>query len=245
MEDLQDNDEHSQNKSILSVKPIETAQPKVLKLEIEPIKNKGAIRRENNDTGEIAYKKLLEYDQKLKIEDLDDETAELIFKALDDVKELKEKIKEEKGIIKELTDEMRKSIDKEKEILTAKFESSKIFLQKYVESMQKVLEEELIRRNREKANVNIRLNSIDSKLEQILNDIKNHDYNIDTLSDVVACLVENCQMQQVIEMQDEIDRANLALMGYKDSGEDIKPITQKIKPQYIDTGNPYVTLDKQ
>lgn len=49
-------------------------------------------------------------------------------------------------------------------------------------------------------------------------------------------------------MQDEIDRANLALMGYKENNEQPKVLSKTMtmtKPISTDTGNPYVTLDKQ
>lgn len=182
--------------------------------------------------------------RKLKIEDLDDETAELIFKALDDVKEIKEKIEQEKSIIEGAVYDMKKEINNEREVLKAKFESNKIYLQKYVENIQKDLEEELIKRNRDKANFNMKINQLDDKVNEIKNNNSEHLNNSENLVQAVNRLNQIAQINYAMELQDEIDREKLALMGYKDetvvnSG---KKTTTETKSRNT---NAYVSLDKQ
>ena len=168
----------SPGRNMFSKNQIEYHKPKSVKMDTRSLPVRKTLKSdEENEYGD---------NKKVKIEDLDEETAELVLKALDDVKDIKEKIQEEKDIIEDSVIEMKKSIEKEKEILTAKFESKKIYLQKYVENIQKDLEEELIKRNREKSNVNMKLNTIDVKMDKILCTLKEYDDSFESLSDVVA-----------------------------------------------------------
>ena len=213
-------------------------QPNSMNLAMEPLQNRRSKAGRHAD-----YQYDVEY-RKLKIEDLDDETAELIFKALDDVKEIKEN-KVEKAIIEEAIQDMKSEFEKEKEILIAKFESNRIHLQKYVENVQKDLEEELIKRNREKANVNMKLNGLEAKVSDLRKKFGEHEDAFDNLSETVNYLVETTQINHAMELQDEIDREKLALMGYKEEKSDGKAATTKPKSKATESNNPYVTLDKQ
>ena len=46
--------------------------------------------------------------------------------------------------------------------------------------------------------------------------LQEHSEGIKNLASIIACLVENEQMQQALELQDESDRNTIALMGYKE-----------------------------
>ena len=183
--------------------------------------------------------------RKLKIEDLEDETAEMILKALDDVKEIKETIIIEKSMIEEALNHMKSDFGKEKQVLNAKFESTKVYLQKYVENIQKDLEEELIKRNREKANFNLKINNLDSKVEKLKKSFNNQDDATDSLAETVNLLVETEMISHAMQVQDEIDREKLALMGYKEENVDLKAQTMKTRGRNTESNNPYVSLDKQ
>lgn len=56
------------------------------------------------------------------------------------------------------------------------------------------------------------------KVNHVIQTIGDADKGLDNLALVVACLVENAMMQQAIELQDEFDRKDIALFGYKESG---------------------------
>ena len=183
--------------------------------------------------------------RKLKIEDLEDDSAEIIFKALDDVKEIKDTIIIEKAMIEETINLMKSDFDKEKQVLNAKFKSTKVYLQKYVENIQKDLEEELIKRNREKANFNLKLNKLDSKVDDLGQLFKNNDHVSEGLAETVNLLVQTALINHSMELQDEVDREKLALMGYKEETQDFKTATMKSRTKKIDNFNSYVALDKQ
>lgn len=209
-------------------------QPNSMNIEMEPLqRSRGKASRHADYQYDVEYRKI-------KIEDLDDETAELIFKVLDDAKENKV----QKAIIEEAIQDMKSEFEKEKEVLIAKFESNRIYLQKYVENVQKDLEEELIKRNREKANVNMKLNGLEAKVSDLRTKFGEHEDAFDNLSETVNYLVETTQINHAMELQDEIDREKLALMGYKEEKSDGKS-TSKPKTKATESNNPYVTLDKQ
>lgn len=168
--------------------------------------------------------------RKLKIDDLEEETAEVILKALDDVKDMKDKMETQRTIIEESV--------KTQEIF-------KIQMQKYVENVQKDLEDVLIKRNRDKANINLKHNTIDARIDKIFSNMKEFQEISDNLSHVVNYLVENAQINYAMELQDEIDREKLALMGYKEESDRLSKEVRKAKSPIEDNTNPYVTLDKQ
>jgi hypothetical protein len=142
---------------------------------------------------------------------------------------------------------MQEEFSKEKEVLKAKFESSRIYLQKYVENVQKDLEDELIKRNRDKANFNLRLNSIEENLKVVRKNFNDHERSFESYAEALGWLIEINQINLAMEMQDEIDREKLALMGYKE--ETVKGTNtlgaSKSKQSLTESNNPYVTLDKQ
>lgn len=209
------------------------------------------VQMDSLSNGKLNYKTQPEINQdpdidhrKLKIEDLDEETAEMIFKSLDDVKEIKEKIEKEKSIIEAAVYDMKKEIANEREVLKAKFESNKIYLQKYVENIQKDLEEELIKRNRDKANFNMKISQLDTKFNEFKNHYSEHENNSEDLVQAINRLNQIAQINYAMELQDEIDREKLALMGYKD-----ETVLNSGKKTTTDTKsrntNAYVSLDKQ
>ena len=168
--------------------------------------------------------------RKLKIEDLDEETAELILKALDDVKDMKDKMETQKAIIEESV--------RDQQIF-------KMQLQKYVENVQKDLEDVLVKRNRDKANINLKHNTIDARIDKIFANMKEFQEISDNLSHVANYLVENAQINYAMELQDEIDREKLALMGYKEESDRLSKEVKKARSPVEENSNPYVTLDKQ
>jgi len=220
---------------------------KSVNINIDPTSSK-----QQNHASSIRPQSRQEFDEpKLRIEDLDDETAETIFKLVDDVEDLKNKLSTSENFIQEAVAEMKSEFDKEKEVLTAKFDSTKIFLQHYVENVQKDLEEELIKRNREKANVNLKINSLETRADKFQRNFKNNDDSFEYVSEVVNYLVQTAQINHAMETQDEIDREKLALMGYKEENESAAQTLSKTmnkstsKSNIGDGTNPYVTLDKQ
>ena len=183
-----------------------------------------------------SHKLVRDYDidaidhRKLKIDDLEEETAELILKALDDVKDMKDKMETQRSIIEESV--------RNQEIF-------KMQMQKYVENVQKDLEDVLVKRNRDKANINLKHNTIDARIDKIFSNMKEFQEISDNLSQVVNYLVENAQINYAMELQDEIDREKLALMGYKEESDRLSKEVRKAKSPVEDNSNPYVTLDKQ
>ena len=59
------------------------------------------------------------------------------------------------------------------------------------------------------------------KNEQVDSTLEDFNEAILNLGEVTSCIVENLQIQQALEMQDEVDRASIALMGYKETTQTV------------------------
>lgn len=89
--------------------------------------------------------------------------------------------------------------------------------QHYISNIQQDLEDDLIKRNREKANMKLEMDRIYLKVKHVIQTIGDADKGLENMAQVVACLVENSMIQQALEYQDEVDRKQISLMGYKES----------------------------
>ena len=67
--------------------------------------------------------------------------------------------------------------------------------QVFINNIQKDLEDDLIKRNREKANMKLEMDWIYLKVNHVIQTIGDADKGLDNLALVVACLVENAMMQ--------------------------------------------------
>ncbi|CAI2371779.1 unnamed protein product [Moneuplotes crassus] len=203
------------------------------------------LTKENQRRPPPYHDKLEQNYRKLKIEDLEEDTAELIFKALDDVKEIKESVIIEKSMIEETMKDLKSNFAKEREVLDAKFESNKRYLQKYAENIQKDFEEELVRRNREKSNFSLKINDLEAKVDNLKNHFDHHDSDSENMAETVNLLVQTAMINHSMELQDETDREKLALMGYKEERPGLKTASSRQRSKPLESNGQYVNLDKQ
>ena len=70
--------------------------------------------------------------------------------------------------------------------------------------------------------------------------------DFDKLSDVVACLLEDVQIQQALDMQDELDRRNIALYGVSNNYQNKKfDFSLSLKESLKQTENPLPEIEGQ
>lgn len=90
---------------------------------------------------------------------------------------------------------MHKDFSDEKKVMKLKFKAKMEKHKKFIDNVQKDLEEELIRRNREKTNMNIEIGNINAKVKKVETQMQEYHQGMQNLGEVVACLVENSQIQ--------------------------------------------------
>ena len=109
--------------------------------------------------------------------------------------EFEKKLKKATEKQEKVISSMKKNIEEDTRVMKALFKDKLDHFETYITNIQKDLEEEFIKRNWEKANLKLEMDRIYLKVNHILSTIGDADKGLDNIAQVVACLIENAQIQ--------------------------------------------------
>eukprot|EP00347_Sterkiella_histriomuscorum_P011593 403371861 len=162
-------------------------------------------------------------ERKIELEDLSEELQKKLTTMEEKLQETKDDIERHRTVL-EMNIDLQKEeqraythvqIQNYDQVVTQKLDSKDQELKKLIENVEKSLDYEKTRRAREKSDYVLDFGKIQKQAKEAKNLSENAQQATENVGNMIKAIIESIQISQALEIQDEIDRKSISLMGYQ------------------------------